>query len=180
MNLWQEKFKYSQSKIDSDMQIIKDFFPACVSVEKTSVDTDKQGVDYIATLSGGAKIFIDAKTREKGASRYWKYGEPEIALELRSVVETNKIGWALSGASKAHYILYTFDPTDSEKFYMFPFQLLRKAFYENGRQWIHEYGKKTQTSDGWHSSAVFVPANTVLQAVSKAFVGGLTESGLVA
>ena len=167
MNLWQGKLTFSQSKIDSDIQAIKKYFPQCVAVEKTDVEIDRQGVDYIATLRGGAKIFIDAKTREKGASRYWKHGVPEIALEIYSVVEQKKIGWTLSSSSKAHYILYTFDAADSEEFYMFPFQILRKAFYKNGRRWIDEYGQKTQASDKWHSSAVFVPANVVLQEVSE-------------
>lgn len=166
MNLWQDKLTFSQSKIDSDIQVIKKYFPHCLTVEKTDVELDRQGIDYIGTLRGGAKIFIDAKTREKGASRYWKHGAPEIALEIYSIVEQKKLGWALSGTSKAHYILYTFDVTDSENFYMFPFQLLRKVFYENGRHWIDEYGQKTQVSDNWHSSAVFVPANVVVQAIS--------------
>lgn len=167
MNLWQDKLTYSQSKIDSDIQTIKKYFPHCIAVEKTPAEIDRQGVDYIVTLHGGAKIFIDAKTRERGASRYWKHGVPEIALEIYSVVEQKKLGWTLSGTSKAHYILYTFDAADSELFYMFPFQILRKVFYENGQRWIDEYGQKTQASDGWHSSAVFVPADVVLQAVSE-------------
>lgn len=172
MNLWQDKFKYSKAQIESDIKKIKAFFPLCSKVEKTAADMDKQGVDYVAVLKGGAKIFIDAKTREKGASRYWRYGKPEIALEIRSVVEKNKLGWTLSDTSKAHYILYTFDSSDSERFFMIPFQLLRKAFWENGRQWIEHYGKKTQRSDGWHSTAVFVPADIVSQAVSQIMCNG--------
>lgn len=167
MNLWQDKLSYSHSKIDSDIQIIKEYFPHCTDVTKTSVDVDRQGIDYVATLQDGAKIFIDAKTREKGASRYWKYGSPEIALEIYSVVEQKKLGWTLSGTSKAHYILYTFDKSDCENFYMFPFQSLRKAFFENGRRWVETYGTKTQSSDRWHSSAVFVPADIVLQAINQ-------------
>lgn len=172
MNLWQEKLTYSQAQIDSDIRRIKNYFPHCSEVVKTSVDFDRQGVDYIATLKGGIQIFIDAKTRVKGSSRYWKHGEPELALEIYSVVESKKLGWTLSTESKAHYILYTFDPTDSDKFYVLPFQILRKVFVENGRQWIEKYGKKIQASDNWHSSAVFVPANVVMQAVNHAMQNG--------
>lgn len=165
MNLWQDKLTYSQSKMRSDISIIKDFFPKCVDVAKAKVELDKLGIDYIAKLLGGVEIFVDVKTREKGASRYWKYGEPELALEVYSVVESKKLGWTLSDQSKAHYILYTFDPADSKNFFMVPFQLLRKAFMQNGRAWVEEYGLKQQASDSWHSSAVFVPAGVVLDTI---------------
>ena len=157
MNLWQDKLSFSQSKIDLDMRLIKNYFPRCVNVKKTDIETDKQGIDYIATLDDGAKIFIDAKTREKGAKRFWKHGVPEIALEIYSNTEEKKLGWTLSGSTKAHYILYTFDAAGSDKFYIFPFQILRKVFFENGKCWIEKYGKKLQESDSWHSQAVFVP-----------------------
>ena len=90
MNLWQDKFSYSQDQIDSDIAKIKNYFPNCSEVVRAKIDDDKQGIDYIATLKGGAQIFIDAKTREKGASCYWKHGEPELALEIYSSVETKK------------------------------------------------------------------------------------------
>lgn len=172
MNLWQDKLNYSQAKVDSDMAIIKNYFPRCVDVQKSSLEEDKNGVDYIATLTGGAKIFIDAKTRERGASRYWKHGEPELALEWYSVVETKKIGWTLSGSAPVHYILYTFNPADTDKFYMLPFQMLRKVFLEKSIEWRALYGEKTQVSDSWHSSAIFVPASVVLSAIQEVCTKG--------
>ena len=168
MNLWQSKLDYSLSKIDSDIAIIKSHFPRCVAVERAPVDLDRRGVDYIATLTGGAKIFVDVKTREKGASRYWNHGEPELALEVYSVVEHKKVGWALSTASPVDYILYTFDRADTDKSYMIPFQTLRKVFFENARDWQTRYKVKYQSSDSWHSSAIFVPATVVLGAIRQA------------
>lgn len=167
MNLWQDKLSFSQSKIDLDIAKIKSFFPRCKEVIKTDIETDKRGGDYLATLDFGATIYIDAKTREKGARRYWKCGEPEIALEIYSNTENKKLGWTLSASSIAQYILYTFDPFDCEDWYMFPFQLLRKSFYEYGNSWCHKYDTKIQTSDSWHSQAVFVPVSTVLKAINE-------------
>lgn len=171
MNLWQDKLDYSQAQIDSDIRKIKSYFPQCSEVIKTNLEIDRQGVDYIATLQSGVQIFIDVKTRLKGASRYWKHGEAELALEVFSVVETKKVGWTWNINSKTHYILYTFDISDCKNFYFVPFQLLRKAFWGNGRNWQAEYGVKIQESDSWHSSAVFVPASVVLQAIVNTMCG---------
>lgn len=169
MNLWKDKLTFSQSKIDSDMAIIKSYFPRCLKVEVCDLVNDKHGSDYIATL-GNTKIFIDAKTREKGASRFWKHGEPELVLEVFSVVEEKKIGWTFSGHSIADYILYTFDPADTDKIYMLPFQSLRKIAFEKIKEWSITYGKKVQESDTWHSMAVFVPASVVLLAINQSMI----------
>lgn len=177
MNFWQDKFNYSRSKVNSDIEIIKNFFPKCVSVACTEIEKDLAGIDYVAKLNDGAEIFIDVKTREKGASRYWKHGDPELALEIFSIVEPPKIGWTLSGQSKTHYILYTFDPADSELFFMLPFQFLRKAFFQNFAAWKKEYGVKQQGSDSWRSSAVFVPAGIVTCAINTLMRGQTTSQG---
>lgn len=129
MNFWQDKLAYSQAQIDSDISKIKSYFPNCIEVVKTKIEADRQGFDYIATLKGGVQIFIDAKTRMKGASHYWKHGEPELAFEIYSVVEEKKIGWTLNTKSKAHYILYTFDEADSPKFLYLPVSTAPKSFF---------------------------------------------------
>lgn len=153
-----------------DIDIIKRHIPLCVKVEKTDVETDKTGVDYIAYLKNGAKINIDAKTRKKGASKYWPDGIPRIALECWSVVG-KKIGWTLDTSTNVDYILYTFDKADCEKYFFFPFQLLRKAFWENGAKWKEKYHIRTQHSkwgrSSWKSTAMFVPVTVVIEAVTR-------------
>lgn len=131
---------------------------------------DKSGVDYIATLKNGAQILIDAKTRMKGCSKYWK-GEPELALEMWSVKEQRKIGWTLKEDTQCDYILYTFPKEDSDRYYFIPFQLLRIAFLKNGRNWYSTYGSKLQLNHSYHSEAIFVPASVVLQAVQAEMTG---------
>ena len=61
-----------------DIEMLKNAINGCENVIKTDADIDKTGIDYIATLRNGATINIDAKSREKGASKYWRYGEPVI------------------------------------------------------------------------------------------------------
>lgn len=170
MNLWQDKLAFSQTKIDSDIAIIKSYFPHCIDVKKSDITADKTGVDYVATLIRGAEILIDAKTREKGASQFWKNGEPELALELYSVVEDKKTGWSLNTASPVDYVLYTFSPEDTTNSYMIPFQQLRKVLIEKFAEWQKQYDCKTQESDNWHSQAIFVPVGIVLQAINQACI----------
>ena len=160
-----------------DITLLLSAISKCEAVEKTDVETDKSGSDYEATLKGGARVFIDAKARESGASKYWKHGEPELALELWSVCpeagRAGKIGWTLSTKSNVDLILYTFDRKDSDRYYLMPFQHLRMAFQRNGPEWVKRYGRKKQTSDKgkWKREACFVPASVVLNAVMAEMTG---------
>ena len=158
-----------------DKDLIVDVIPGCANVVKTKPNVDKLGVDYIAVLKDGSEVTIDAKTRRPGSSKFWKSGEPELCLERYSVVEQKKIGW-LFKSSTIHpdYILYTFDRNDTDKFYLIPYLLLRKAAWKYWRSWATRYGVKQQPNDsygGYTSDAVFVPASMVISAVSEQMVG---------
>ena len=150
----------------SDIIRIKHALRNCDRVEKTDIETDKTGVDYYAHLKSGVIVKVDAKRREAGASRFWK-SEPELAIETWSVFKT-KVGWTFNKGSPAEYILYSFEPCDSNNFYLIPFQLLRNAAFDNGREWRDTYHEKTQYSGGWESRCIFVPASVVLNAVCRA------------
>lgn len=174
MNDWNSKLEYSLSAQQQfDIYLLMNYIPHCISIRKTSVEEDRKGVDYVAVLQNGAEILIDAKTREPGSKRYWKHGEAELALEIWSVVEREKIGWTLNNSTNVDYILYRFDRKDWDKFYFIPFQLLRKAFWENGPKWVETYVRKKQKSNSWTSECVFVPASIVLDAVSKIMQGSI-------
>lgn len=170
-----QKLEFSLGEREKfDIETLKNAIAACMSVEKTDTTMDKQGVDYIATLKGGAKIGIDAKAREKGASKFWRRGEAELALEIWSVCPTEKpgkVGWTLSDRSNVDMILYTFDKSDWNKFYLLPFQHLRMAFNRQGRDWCGKYLRKKQHSNGWTSEAVFVPASVVIKAIADEMTG---------
>jgi hypothetical protein len=141
----------------------------CIMVEKTDIETDKTGIDYYAHLKMGAVVNVDAKRRESGASKWWK-DEPELAIETLSVVYPRKIGWTFSTSSLVDYILYSFEPCDSNDYYFVPFQLLRKAAWENGKAWKERYSEKKQDSGGWQSTCIFVPASVVLSEIQKCMI----------
>ncbi len=161
-----EKFTFSQSLMQNDIEIIKQAFPKCINVIKTNEDIDKTGIDYIAELQGGAKINIDVKRREKGALRFWKHNEPELALETWSVYK-KKPGWSVSDISNVHFILFVFDKSDCDKYYLLPYQQLRSAFIKNYRDWIKRFDKKQQYSGDWTSEAVFIPVSVVIEAINQ-------------
>jgi len=175
---FQKKLEFSNGdNAVCDIERIKSSLYGCIAVEKTDIETDKTGVDYLAHLNVkgkdgtpggavGATVGVDAKRREKGASKWWN-GEPELAIETVSVVENEKIGWTFNSKCPVDYILYSFDKEDSDKYYFIPFQLLRKAAWTHGREWIGKYKEKEQKSDGWTSKCVFVPASVVLKAVCE-------------
>lgn len=179
-------FRYSLGRrAETDTETIRQMIAGCVSVRPTETAMDKQGVDYIARLRGGAELLIDAKTRRPGCRRYWR-GEPDLALEKWSVrpggkfnTQRNyaKTGWSLDETKNVDYILFTFHPSDSTVVYLFAYQLLRMAFVENIVTWYNEYKVDIQQSVSgntrWESEAVFVPASVVFSAVNKVSQGKL-------
>lgn len=171
-----ERFKFSQGKRgERDAEILRNAIPNCVDVRKTDEETDKKGVDYIATLSGGAEIGIDVKARDKGVSKYWQNGKEDLVLEVWSVypdgINEGKIGWTLSDKTNVDFILYTFDEEDSNKYYLLPYQLLRMAFMKHGREWVKRYGLKKSESGKWYSQAVFVPITEIFTAINQEMQG---------
>jgi len=167
-----EMLKYSRGvREQSDALTIQAMISGCETVVKTGTADDKAGVDYIATLRGGATVLIDAKTRTAGCSRYWRQG-PELALEKWSVLPggkystpQGKTGWTLCETKNVDYILFTFDPSDSVEVFLYPYQLLRMTFRRMLPQWWKTYKKDTQESDGWESQCVFVPESVVWSAM---------------
>jgi hypothetical protein len=167
------------SRCDTDINTIKSLLSGCESVVKNNSEGNDNGVDYIATLRKGSVVLIDAKTRQKGCKKYWS-GEPELAIEIWSVMsggkfntpkERAKAGWTLDESKATDMILYTYDPSDSEKAYLLPFQSLRMAARKNVCGWESKYKVDIQTSDNWQSEAVFVPASVVIDAIKNTFEG---------
>lgn len=175
---FQNKLAMSKgARLDTDKETIRNLLDGCVSVETACTRLDKIGVDYIATLRGGAKVYVDAKTRERGCSKYWN-GCPEVAIELWSVMpggkyntlpERAKVGWTLDEGKVTDMILYIWHTQDSEVAYLLPFQNLRMAARRNIKNWMLKYKNDIQDSGSWQSQAVFVPVNDVVQAIVATF-----------
>ncbi len=168
---FQERLDWSKGAAgETDKETISALLPGCVKVESASVDLDKTGVDFVATLRRGSRINIDVKRREKGVSRFWN-DEPELTLEQWSVCPTERLqgrtGWTLDESKATDYVLYLFDRSDCETAYLIPFQLLRLAFRRNNQAWREHFRVgRCNTENRYETESVFVPAWCVIEAVS--------------
>lgn len=171
---FREDLQWSKGQnAERDMHAIRLLFgSSCSEVCTTSKEQDRQGYDYVVTLRRGATVLVDAKRRKQGSSRYWKHGEPDLQLEIWSVMpqpgRKGKAGWTLSESSEADLILFSYDPSDTHEIYLIPFQLLRMAFRRNLTVWQHQYKKTAPQNNGtWHSQCMFVPRSVVAQAINE-------------
>jgi hypothetical protein len=155
---------------ETDIFVLRKHITGCIELNKTTEEIDKKGIDYIAILRNGATVKIDAKNRRKGCSFYWKEG-PELALETWSVIPSEynrgKVGWTLDEKKEIDLIFFKFDLSDTDKVYLLPYQLLRMAFRRNFKTWKVKYKTDIQTSNEWQSECLFVPAITVIDAITK-------------
>lgn len=176
---FRDQLSWSEDRSGADdMETIRTLLVGCQNVRTATRSEQSYGIDYVATLAGGAPVFIDTKARAEGARRWWRTSQPELALELWSVVPSasapnGKIGWTLSQRSRTDMVLFTFDPGDTDLCYLVGFQPLRLAFERFKAEWTVAYGKggrgERQSSDGgrWESEALFVPAAVVLNAIRE-------------
>lgn len=163
------------SRSESDAETLRMMFRNAEAVIPSEEALDRQGVDYVVRFQGGGEIYVDVKTREPGCSRFWKHGEPELALELWSVKEGGKygtpqdrrrFGWAIDATKRCHYVAFMFCPADTEAVFVLPFMQLREAVFANGANWKQWFPVHTQDSGSWESQAVFVPVGHVIEAIS--------------
>ena len=176
---FQERLAFSQgARCSSDIDTIMMLLDGCESVTENISNGNDNGIDYIATLRKGAVINIDAKTRERGCSKYWRKGIPELAIEKWSVMPGGiygiderraKAGWTIDESKQTHMILYTFDPSDSDAAFLLPFHHLRMAARRMLPHWMNRFKVDVQNSGSWQSQAVFVPAYEVLLAIETTY-----------
>lgn len=163
---------------ETDAASILDMLDGCESVSSSSAKMDKLGVDYIATLRGGAEVYIDAKARRPGASRQagWSADDPLLAIEKWSVApggkyhtEKSKTGWTLDESKITDMILYTFDQSDTPSRFLLPFHSLRIAARRFIKHWSSRYGLRTQDNARYESQCVFVPSSEVILAMETTY-----------
>jgi hypothetical protein len=68
-------------------------------------------------------------------------------------------------------ILYTFDRSEWDKYYLVPYQHLRMAFQCNYKTWAQKYPPRKQDNGAWKSEAMFVPVSVVLDAITAQMTG---------
>jgi len=133
-------------------------------VHQANEKEDQKGGDYLAKDFNGRQVYIDVKRREKGCSKYWKNGIPEVAIEFESVcaggkynIKEPRIGWSFDDKKITDWIVYLFDESDFKSALYIDFKLLYAALHEFKNVLTKKYKLKYQDSGQWESSAMFVP-----------------------
>lgn len=143
-------------------------FPSMTDTRNMRSDgwAQRAGIDRYVDLADGTSIKIDEKVRAKDY--------PDILLERWSSRESQKPGWMQKSLS-CDFIAYAFIPT--ETCYLLPFQVLRRVWREQGREWI---AKAEARADGfavvlaenptYTTESIAVPIPVLLDAIRDALV----------
>lgn len=164
MNYFKDHAAYSEKMKKQDKEIIKKIFPRTVEIIETSRggEEDMVGVDYIAVDHAGKQIKIDVKRRQKGCSKYWKNGVPEIQLEVWAEIK-KKIGWTIDDAKETDFVIFIYDKSDyTGETVLMPFDLLKEITKRNLRKWAKQKGcYKKQENKGlygyFEATCLFMP-----------------------
>lgn len=136
-------------------------FPTLRSAVSVRADgwAQRGGIDRVITLACGRVFTVDEKVRTND----W----PDILLERWSDEGRGKPGW-IQKPLACDFIAYAFAP--SRRCYLLPVVPLQRAWRLNGRNWIANYGERRAVNQGYRSSNVPVPIETLMAAIAAAMV----------
>ena len=141
-------------------------FPGYLSAVSVRQDgwAQRGGIDRVVTLSSGKTVTVDEKVRGKS------YGD--FALEQWSDFGRRKPGWMQKDLA-CDYVAYAFVP--DELCYLLPFLSLRRAWLDNGKDWLAWAKEGTggyrfvdAGNKGYVTRSVAVPIPDLLAAVARA------------
>ena len=150
-------------------------FPGFLAAHSVRQDgwAQRGGIDRVIQLSSGKSVTVDEKIRMKSY--------PDILLEQWSSAERRVPGWMQKDLA-CDFIAYAFVP--DERCYLFPFLTLRRAWLENGRDWI-ELARENQDgfrrveakNVGYTTVSIAVPIPNLLAALHKAQIVDWSNHG---
>lgn len=139
--------------------VYRSAFPGLRSMVSVREDgwAQRGGIDRVLTLDSGKTLTVDEKVREKD----W----PDILLERWSDEAKRKPGW-IQKSLACDYLAYAFVP--SQRCYLFPFPILRRAWLMKGRDWCANCPEIRAQNRGYVTVSVAVPIDVVFSAVKDA------------
>lgn len=153
-----ENLLYSVEPEESEYldSVYKQIFPELKDIEfiKTR-GGQREGIDKRLYFKNGAIITLEEKKRRVD------YGD--ILLEMWSVRERQILGWLYT--SHADYISY-FIPS-SQKLYILPLLLIRKAWVRNKEQWTNQYRELRAKNQDYTTISRAIPINVLLSAIQQ-------------
>jgi hypothetical protein len=155
------------------------------TIIKTNCDIqkDKQGVDLEIVTPDNQSITIDVKQRNSGSSKYWGLGMPELPIEFWSCIERKQPGWIIDDTKINDWVLFVFDPSDSNHYFLFHTNELRKVAKYRIHTWRRNYKTYIQHTKGnwedYHSEVAFIPVKELIHCYKTDFPNALMQEGMV-
>ena len=125
----------------------------------------RSGIDRLVYLSSGRDIRIDEKKRREVYD--------DILLEYLSNDATNAPGW-MDKSLQIDYIAYAFMPL--RKVYLFPWDMLRRAWLNFKPYWMEKYPRIWAQNDGYKTWSLAVPIEEVKRSVYMAMIIQLKDA----
>ena len=158
-----ERLQWSEAQSDEPFwdAVYRKAFPNLVNHMLGSGDTESQrkGIDRVILLANGKTLYVDEKKRGKMYD--------DILLEFLSVDTTGAVGW-IEKDLQIDYLAYAFMP--NRCVYLFDWQMLRRAWIENGESWKQKYKIIKAQNKNYTTHSVAVPIKTLLVSLVKATI----------
>ena len=117
------------------------------------------GIDRVIILASGKTLYIDEKKRREVYT--------DVLLEFISVDTSGAPGW-IEKDLQIDYLAYAFMP--SKRVYLFPWEMLRRAWRQWGDKWKREHQIVKAQNNGYKTHSVAVPIEKLRAAVSTACI----------
>lgn len=149
--------------------------PGALATHPAHQENDRTGTDWWVEHASGRHLSVDCKVRDEDWAAKAK-PQDDLALEIWSVVERQKIGWTRDSRKRCDYVLWLWK--DTRRWVLVPFAMLCAVFTEHVDMWRQQYRCAQQfTSDGgYHSECVFVPRRVVWAAIYRRFACGTVRA----
>lgn len=117
------------------------------------------GIDRLLVLEDGTTLKVDEKVRSAVYD--------DFCLEYWSDRKRRIPGWVAKDLT-CDFIAYAFVP--SKTCYLLPFQILRRAWRLNGREWVGKYQKIEAFNEGYVTVSVAVPISVLMATLCEALI----------
>jgi hypothetical protein len=158
------------------MEILLNKIPGALFAHPSHKANDLRGTDWWVEHVG-RHVSVDVKLRDKDHS-IGSDPKDDVALEIWSVKEKEKVGWTRDASKRTDYVLWYWRQTGRWRWAAFA--ILCGTFQRHWQAWVLEYGSCKQftplETGGYHSECVFVPW-AVLQHEMDRYCNGVVNAG---
>ena len=132
----------SETQIDAAWweAVYRKAFPTMAAMVPIRQDgwAQRGGIDRIIILASGKEIKIDEKVRDRDFN--------DVLLEYWSNAERRIPGWVAKDLA-CDFVAYAY--LETQRCFLLPFHLLRRAWKHHGREWVSRAEKKRKATRRW-------------------------------